>query len=96
GLLTKRINGFSQTREFYSPEYTPENIGSEKPDHRTTLYWNPEIVFKNNSDTISFFTCDNLARYKIFVEGISETGKIILGEAGFEVNTFYQGIFESE
>jgi len=86
GTVVQRIKGFAPYREFYSPKYIYKNINSEIPDYRTTLYWNPKINLENGKAEISFFTCDNLARYIVFVEGISESGKICLGETEFEVN----------
>ncbi|MCG6187893.1 TonB-dependent receptor [Maribellus maritimus] len=84
GTIVKRIKGFSSYREFYSPAYNSENIRSEIPDYRTTLYWNPSIAVEDGKVNCTFFTCDNVAEYKIFVEGITENGTICLGEAEFE------------
>lgn len=86
GTIVKKIKGFAAHREFYSPSYTAENIQSEAPDYRTTLYWNPLVEMANDNTSISFYTCDNLSEYKILVEGITTEGKILLGEAEFIVN----------
>lgn len=86
GTLVHKIKGFAPYREFYSPKYTAENINSEAPDFRTTLYWNPLVEMTNGSSEVTFYSDDNIARYKVFVEGITETGKIVMGEASFEVN----------
>lgn len=86
GGIVDRINGFTPLREFYSPKYTTDNIDSEILDYRQTLFWNPLVNLKNGRGKISFFTADNLGRYKIFIEGISENGNIYLGNAEFEVN----------
>ncbi|NQU51197.1 MAG: hypothetical protein HQ522_01535 [Bacteroidetes bacterium] len=88
GTVYHKIKGFSKCREFYSPKYTLENINSEKPDYRTTLYWNPKVTLENGKAEVSFFTCDNISRYKIFVEGITESGRICLGSGEFEVDSF--------
>jgi hypothetical protein len=81
GTLSRRIKGFSSYREFYSPVYTPENIDSDLPDRRITLYWDPGIEMNNGAATVSFFTSDDYSRYNIIVEGISSTGKICMGHA---------------
>lgn len=86
GTIVKKIKGFAAHREFYSPVYTTENKQSEAPDYRTTLYWNPLIELSGSNSSISFYTCDNLSEYKILVEGITTSGKILLGEAEFKVN----------
>jgi hypothetical protein len=79
GRVTPSFSGFQQSREFYSPKYSAENINDARPDYRPTLLWNPEVVVENGEAKIEFFTADNLARYHIFVEGISSTGKICFG-----------------
>nr|WP_319270995.1 TonB-dependent receptor plug domain-containing protein [uncultured Draconibacterium sp.] len=86
GTIIQNIMGFSKYREFYSPVYTADNIDSEKPDYRTTLYWNPNIVIENETQKLRFFTCDNLSNYKIIVEGITNTGKTCIGQTDFVVN----------
>jgi len=76
GRITPRVRGFQQVREFYSPQYTYANINDPKPDYRPTLLWNPNVVLENGEAKINFFTADNLARYKVIVEGISKKGTI--------------------
>jgi len=87
GTVHHRIKGFEKYRKFYSPKYSPENIESEKPDYRTTLYWNPSVILENGEAEISFFTSDDIARFKVFIEGITENGRICLGETTFEINS---------
>ncbi len=79
GRITPTVVGFQQPREFYSPKYGSENINDARPDKRPTLLWNPDVVVENGEAKIEFFTADDLARYQIFVEGISKAGKICLG-----------------
>ena len=86
GAITKRIVGFSRYREFYSPEYTPENIDSPKPDYRTTLYWDPNITTENGKAVLNFFTSDDFSYFRVIVEGIMDNGSICLGSAKFAVN----------
>jgi len=85
GTLASRIMGFSSYREFYSPAYTSENIDTELPDRRITLYWNPDIELREGGTMVSFFTSDDYSRYKIIVEGISSTGEVCMGSAEIEV-----------
>jgi hypothetical protein len=86
GRITPRVQGFQQPRQFYSPRYTAATIKDPKPDHRPTLYWNPEVDMKSRDAGIEFFTADNLARYRVIVEGVSKSGKIIQGSAVFSVS----------
>ena len=88
GTIAKRIAGYSSCREFYSPTYTPENISSEKPDHRITLYWNPDIITEHGKASLFFFTSDDLSYFKVFVEGVTGNGKICLGTAEFSVDKY--------
>jgi len=79
GTISKTLMGYSSYKECYSPKYTPENKSSTRPDHRLTLHWEPIIFTKDGIATISFFTSDDPARYKILVEGITTNGRICLG-----------------
>ena len=85
GTLSSRIMGFTSYREFYTPAYTLENIHSEKPDRRITLYWNPGIEMEDGEAVVSFFTSDDHSRYKVIVEGITNTGEVCLGNSEFVV-----------
>ena len=87
GIISERIVGYSNNREFYSPEYTPENINSPRPDYRTTLYWDPDITTKYGNAVLSFFTSDEQSYYRIIVEGIMDNGAICIGTASFAVNS---------
>lgn len=86
GTIAENLEGYSSSREFYSPKYTPETIHSGKPDHRIVLYWNPNIFTEKGKAVADFFTSDDLSRYKVYVEGITKEGKICLGRGGFEVD----------
>ncbi len=86
GRITPTVFGFQQPREFYSPKYAIENINDARPDKRPTLLWNPDVEVIDGKANIQFFTADNLARYKVYVEGISKTGKICSGYANFAVS----------
>ncbi len=87
GRIMANVKGFQQPRVFYSPKYGSENINDARPDKRPTLFWDPEVFVKNGEVKIEFFTADDLARYHIFVEGISKNGKICLGTALISVST---------
>lgn len=88
GRIIIRTNGFHRPNEFYSPKYMLENIANEKPDYRPTLFWSPSVAVINGKAAAEFFTCDNLANYVVFVEGISKNGKIISGVKQFSVTGF--------
>ena len=50
------------------------------------------MLILNGEQEIYFNACDNVSRYKVIVEGISETGKVCMGEAKFEVNSFNSNV----
>jgi TonB-dependent SusC/RagA subfamily outer membrane receptor len=89
GAITKKVMGFSSNRKFYSPQYTPENINTPMPDHRTTLYWNPKINIENGKATLSFYTADDLGYFRITVEGATDKGQICYGTARFMVDSHH-------
>ena len=85
GRIILQINGFQKPDAFYSPRYTPSNRNRPEPDYRPTLYWSPHVWVKEGKADIAFFTCDNISRYVVFVEGISKNGEICFGEKRFGV-----------
>jgi hypothetical protein len=85
GVIEQKIAGYSSFKKFYTPKYLPDIEHSAKPDFRTTLFWDPEITLQNGNTEHSFFTSDQTGKYKVIVEGISESGKICVGSTEFEV-----------
>jgi len=73
-----RTIGYAESVEFYSPIYdTPEKIADEKPDIRTTLYWNPYLqIGPDGTAQIEFYSNDHKnQQYDIAIEGITPDGK---------------------
>lgn len=72
------IDGYSVTREFYSPDYAKPQA-ENNPDTRTTLYWNPEIYTDRQSTQVNlrYFNNDKCQRMKLVFEGFDATGKLI-------------------
>ena len=85
GILEQKIMGYSQMKTKFFPDYSVENDKKNK-DFRITLFWEPEIVINSGRTMLSFYTSDQSGTYKIFVEGITENGKICIGESEFVVN----------
>lgn len=90
GVITEKLHGYSAYKEFYSPKYTLENINTKKPDHRISLYWNPNIITKNGKASLSFFTSDDIGIFNVFVEGITSNGEICLGTAELSIDDYIQ------
>jgi hypothetical protein len=72
----KEVQGFSWAREFYSPVYkSPESFN--QIDKRLTLFWQPNISLKNNSQQFGFYNNDVSNGYHITVQGIDKNGLLI-------------------
>jgi hypothetical protein len=86
GLDFISVAGYSATREFYSPDYSSPLADKDKNDYRTTLYWNPYLVFDKQSRRIliPFFNNDNCKKIRVVIEGINEVGKLTREEKYFE------------
>lgn len=75
GIITHNPKGFALTRLFYSPRYDtkPDN----KPDLRTTVYWNPSILSDEQGKfKLDYFNTDNPGLYRVVVEGIDIMGNL--------------------
>ena len=74
--------GYQKPAEFYSPMYEV----TDRPDGtdlRSTIYWNPCVRINENGEAdFEFFTSDNPdTSYTIFIEGITDDGRIITGSS---------------
>jgi hypothetical protein len=72
-------NGYSISKEFYSSDYSVPGTNNKKADHRTTLYWNPEIFSESRSGNVQlkFFNNDYSKKFKIVLEGFDSQGRLI-------------------
>jgi hypothetical protein len=71
--------GFSPTKEFFSPDYSKPDEANKPNDNRVTLYWNPFVITtteKNNFD-FSFYNNDYAKKIKIVIEGMQKDGKLL-------------------
>ncbi|WPU97572.1 TonB-dependent receptor [Mucilaginibacter sp. cycad4] len=77
GLLYFTAKGFYKARTFYSPVYEASTVTDKKPDARTAIYWNPDIVTdKDGNASFDFFNADSKGNYRLVIEGIDEAGNI--------------------
>lgn len=69
------FNSYAITREFPTVDYsTPKS--TDRPDYRTTLYWNHDLVpDKDGNIKISFYNSDKAKGYRIIVQGMDADGK---------------------
>ena len=76
-MATVKQQGYQTPREFYSPQY-PDPSAKTRPDHRTTLYWNPKLQTDNNGHaSVKFYASDISKRYLVTLEGVSNDGTIV-------------------
>lgn len=74
GVRKTRLRGYSQTSEFYSPDYS---AFPPEPDYRRTLYWNPSVIPDTTGKThIRFYNNSRCRKLKIEAETISPNGII--------------------
>jgi hypothetical protein len=85
GLTSTTLYGYSGIKEFYVPDYE-NNAAPAGRDLRTTLYWNPFLLFDANNKriTIPFFNNDNCKRLRVVIEGLNEVGQMTREEKFFE------------
>lgn len=77
GLLYFTADGFYKARAFYSPVYEGEQQTGNKPDARSTIYWNPDVITdKDGNASFDFYNADGKGTYRLVIEGIDEAGNI--------------------
>jgi hypothetical protein len=82
-LLMTEVDGYYEARTFYSPTYF---LNSEKikPDVRTTLFWEPNLLTNANGKTmVTFFNANPKAIIKIYVQGVVDKGTPIAGSTQY-------------
>ena len=86
GLDAATIHGYSQMKQFYSPDYLTPDPAHSADDFRTTLYWNPFVYTDRDRRRIilTFYNNDITKRYRVVVEGINNEGKLTRMEKVFE------------
>jgi hypothetical protein len=84
--------GLQLAREFYSPQYENQKQRLDRtPDHRTLLYWSPQVITDDQGATqIEFFTSDLEGNYVIDIQGITNNGI-----PGSSSTTFYVKRFDN-
>lgn len=88
GIKDFKIPGFNKVREFYTPNYSVDKKEYEKPDYRSTLFWEPNIMLKKEGENkLEFFTGDNPGTYLIKMEGITNDGIPVSHAVEIEVDT---------
>ena len=71
--------GYKPAMEFYSPQYPAKDKRIyTRPDHRTTLYWNPRVTTdEEGKASVSFYSSDVSKKYFVTLEGLTDDGVAI-------------------
>jgi hypothetical protein len=86
GSMNYMYSGYYKAKVFYSPDYGNNLPRQEKPDYRTTLYWNSEVrVAPNEKQNLTFFTGDKASVYSVRFEGVTAGGVPVVLHDTFEV-----------
>ena len=77
GIVTYSPKGFTNTKEFYSPQYDDPKTNKVVADLRTTIYWKPNLITDAaGKASFSFFNADSKATYRVVIEGIDDEGNL--------------------
>lgn len=86
GIINFTHPGLYKARQFFSPNYAKRTPDHQKPDLRTTLFWEPSIAINGEGPAkLDFYTCDNAGTYLVKLEGVSSMGQLIYQTAIIEV-----------
>ncbi len=74
----KIYNGYTIMKEFYAPNYKLNKAGLNN-DNRITIDWRPQIFINNINPKIpiSFYNNNRTKKFKVIVEGMTNSGKLI-------------------
>jgi hypothetical protein len=89
GQLSAMINGYQLPTSFYAPRYGfTVDADTIERDQRITLYWNPaaEIERNDSGEARYFFWANDIpGRYRVQVEGLTQSGKVFSKTTTFEI-----------
>jgi TonB-dependent SusC/RagA subfamily outer membrane receptor len=87
--INQKITGYYQSRTFYSPNYDTKVPDNEKPDLRSTIYWQANIVTDAGGNaTVTFIHSDSKTPVNIIAEGITNEGVPLVGKSGYTINDY--------
>ncbi len=83
GMTVISRKGYDYATPFAGPDYDKkENRKSSFPDHRSTIYWNGNLVTDNNGKaTADFYTADDPTTYTVTITGITAGGDIVFKQS---------------
>ena len=73
------VKGFSYSRDFVSPDYRGKRLEQLPPDHRRTLYWNPDLKTDEKGQvSVEFFNSSSGRFLSIDAEGLTPDGRPVV------------------
>ena len=77
GQRQTTFRGYTETQEFYAPEY-PDGPIQGDVDYRRTLYWNPALTTDHEGKaTVTFYNNGYSKHFSISAEGITPQGTVM-------------------
>jgi hypothetical protein len=81
--LIEPVTGYYATREFYAPQNKPNPMDKTAPE--TILYWNPNMLIKQNAISKFTFYYNTTRSYKLGLQGVLDNGVVIMNKTTFEM-----------
>jgi hypothetical protein len=76
GMIAASPKGYSLIKEFYIPAYETQVV-AESDDHRSTVYWNPNIITtEKGTASVKYFNANEPGLYRVVVEGFDLQGNL--------------------
>ena len=78
GILTERVQVFTEPEEFYTPKYEMQaDLADATPDLRSTLFWEPNLeIDETGNAKVGFYNPDNTGTMLIMIETVSPEGEL--------------------
>ena len=72
------LDGFAYPAQFYSPDYSKQELPKEATDYRRTLYWNPSVKLDENGEAeVRFYNNSRRSQLSAEAEGQSSDGTLL-------------------
>lgn len=69
--------GYQKRADFYVPKYDVADKVVTDRDLRTTIHWQPDVVFKGGKAEVVFYAAGIPTTYSVVLEGITEEGCVL-------------------
>ena len=65
------VYGYTQSKQFYSPDYSIVKPDATTADYRRTLLWSPAVTAKNGKLTVELYNNSSTSKIAVDIEGYS-------------------------